>query len=68
MNLIYVLHGHRLYDSKEIFEYQITHNRKSGLKSVGEIKPKKGVEGLIGKSVAKCCFSTFFYKKGDIKN
>lgn len=22
----------------------------------------------MNKSVAKCCFSTFFYKKGDIKN
>jgi hypothetical protein len=34
INLIYVLHGHRLYSSNKIHEYQVTHNRKSGLKSV----------------------------------
>jgi hypothetical protein len=68
INLIYVLHGHRLYNSNQIHEYQITHNRKSGHKSVSEIQPKKIVEYLQGKSTPKCCYSTFFYKKADMKN
>ena len=34
MNLIYILHGHRLYNSDKIYEFQITHNKNKITKIV----------------------------------
>lgn len=62
------MHGHRLYNCDKIFEYQITHNKNKKTKIVSEIKPKKKHKLLMDKSVPKCCYSTFFYKRTDHKN
>lgn len=63
MNLIYILHGHRIYSSDKIFEYQVNNNKNKKTKIFTEIKPKKPVEWLVGKSVPRCCYSTFSYER-----